>query len=197
MDEFPANSRKAGEGEARPKVERVVSGDVRRRRRGLGRRFKEVFIVGDARTTSEYVVFDVLIPAVRDMMFEAVEAGFRRMIYGETHRPHRGMPGGGYEDVGRVAYNKMSKTPTQTRQPQLSRQARSRFDLDDLVIPNRHDATAVVDQMFDILSQWGTISVADLYEMVGIESVHTDMKWGWTQLRGAKAVRLSLSLIHI
>jgi hypothetical protein len=34
------------------------------------------------------------------------------------------------------------------------------------------------------------MNVADLYELTGLESNHTDMKWGWTQLRGAKAVRL-------
>jgi len=33
------------------------------------------------------------------------------------------------------------------------------------------------------------VTVADLYELTGIASSHTDNKWGWTELRGARAVR--------
>jgi hypothetical protein len=32
--------------------------------------------------------------------------------------------------------------------------------------------------------------VDELYEMTGIASTHTDRKWGWTSLPGAKVVRL-------
>jgi hypothetical protein len=55
MQEFPANSAKPRTGllkvpppGERPKVERVVSGEAKTRKRGLGKQFKETFIAGTA-----------------------------------------------------------------------------------------------------------------------------------------------------
>lgn len=200
MQDFPANSRKAEE--ADPPTDRttrvgeaVTTAQVSRRKRGLGRKFRETFIVGDARSTSEHVMFDVLIPAVRDMLYDAFDAGVRRMIFGESSRSRPGGTGG-YSSVGHVNYAGMNKSPqpgsrasTAPQSRSITRSSRARHDFHELIIPDRHGATEVIDQMFEILSRYGSVSVADLYELTGIESSHTDIKWGWTQLRGAKAVR--------
>jgi hypothetical protein len=42
--------------------------------------------------------------------------------------------------------------------------------------------------MFDILSRYEVVLVADLYELTGIQTSHTDHRWGWNSLRGAKVV---------
>jgi len=33
------------------------------------------------------------------------------------------------------------------------------------------------------------VSVADLYELTGVQSAHTDQKWGWVDLRGSNVER--------
>lgn len=199
MEEFPGNSRKAGKSEPRSEPdnkrveEAVTTAKIGKRRVGLGRRLKQTFIVGDARSTTEYVVGEVVIPAIRDMLFEMVESGFRRMIYGNSNRPGGGAPSG-YSSVGHVAYNRMSQPstshPAMTSSPTVSRQSRARHSFQELVIPSREDANEVLDRMYDIMSRYGSVSIADLYELTGVQSSHTDIKWGWTELRGAKAVRL-------
>ena len=193
MENFPPNSQKARAATEPKKIERVTSADATRRPKGLGRRLKDVFIGDDPRATMDYVFMDVIIPGARDMLFDAVEAGFQRLIYGESAR-RRGGPPGGYGNVGHVNYQGMSRPPTASRSPQqehmLSRRSRARNSFDELVIPSRREAEEVIDRMFDILSQYGEVSVAQLYSLTGVQSSHTDMKWGWTQLRGAKAVPL-------
>jgi len=72
----------------------------------------------------------------------------------------------------------------------LSRASRARHDFADIVIPSQREANEVIDRLFDLLSRYGSASVADLYELTGIQSNHTDMKWGWTELPGARAARL-------
>lgn len=198
MQDFPANSQKAKPtSEPKEKIERVTSAEAVRRKRGLGRQFKETFIGGDARTAAEHVVFVVLIPSMKDMMFEAFESGLRSFIFGEGTRGARrsgGSSSQGYGGLGQVAYNRMNPSanskPVTAQQKMLSRRARARHDFDDLVIPSRRDAEEVIDRMFEELSRYGSVSVADLYELTGIQSAHTDMKWGWTSLQGAKAVPL-------
>jgi len=196
MQDFPANSRKAktapdGSPEERPRVERVTSAEAVRRKRGLGRQFKETFIGGSGRGAVEYMVTEVVVPAVRDTMAEALQTGIEKLIYGDT-RPRRGpsAPPGG--SSGYVNYQRISATPT-VKPPQprmLSRRSRTRQDFGEIVIASRVEADEVIERMFDILSRYGSVTVADLYELTGIASSHTDYKWGWNELRGAKAVRL-------
>ncbi len=85
-------------------------------------------------------------------------------------------------------YSGISKPkPQPGPQRMLSRASRARHDFSDLIIPSRQEAEEVIDQLFEVMSRHGSVSVADLYELTDIQSSHTDMKWGWTNLRGAKA----------
>ena len=201
MQDFPANSAKARarsespQSEERPeKIERVTSAEAGRRKRGVGRQFKETFIGGDARTAADYALVEIVIPAIRDLLFNAVQGSLDRWIYGDTRRGiHRG-GSSSYSTVGHVDYAGMnpssqrSSTPSRTRM--LSRRSRERQDFDEIVIPSRAEAEEVLDRMFEFLSRYGMVTVAELYGMTGISSSHTDQKWGWTSLGGAKVVRL-------
>ena len=198
MTEFPPNSRKA---QARPdepkRLERVTSAEAQRRKRGLGRQFREAFIGGNARTAAEYMVTEVVVPAIRDTLAEALQSGIENLIYGETRRPHHrrsSVSTRTYEDVGRVNYQSMSSSAPprahQSSSPMLSRRSRTRQEFDEIVIQSRQEANEVLDRMYDILSRYGSVAVADLYELTGIQAAHTDYKWGWTDLRGAKASKL-------
>jgi hypothetical protein len=71
----------------------------------------------------------------------------------------------------------------------MSRMARSRHDFDEIVLQSRTEAEEVIDRLFDLVSRYDTATVADLYELVGIQGSHTDHKWGWTDLRGADVSR--------
>lgn len=198
MQDFPANSQKAkthsdppGE---REKIERVTSAETIRRKRNLGHQFKETFIGGSARMAFEYMVTDVVVPAIRDTLAEAIQGGIERLIYGDN-RPRRGGGMSSYSNVGHVNYQRMgtpnrggSSPPTQNRM--LSRQSRARQSFDELVIQTRVEAEEVLDRMYDLLSRYGMVTVAELYELTGVQSSHTDHKWGWTELRGAKVSRL-------
>lgn len=192
MQDFPANSQKAKATEApREKLQPVTSAETVRRKRGLGRQFKEAFIRGSSRDAFGYMLEEVVVPAIRDTFAEALQGGIERLIYGEKTGTRSRSSSIMSSSMGHVAYNAMSspsKSPAQQRA--LSRQARARHALDELVIPTRQEAEEVLDRMFDLLSRDGEVRVAHLYELTGVRAEHTDWKWGWTALRGAKAVRL-------
>lgn len=200
MQDFPGNSAKAKARSSeepkekdRPKVERVTSAEAVRRKRGIGRQFKETFIGGSARMAVEYMAMEVIIPSAKDMIAEAMQSGIEKLIYGDS-RPRRGVTPSSYSNIGHVNYRGMSAPTTRNDKPpasrMLSRRSRTRQNFDEVVIPSRQEAEEVIDRMFDILSRYGTVTVADLYELTGIQSSHTDHKWGWSELRGAKAARL-------
>jgi len=197
MQDFPSNSHKAAQArnqEPAPRLERVTSGEVKVRRKSLGNKVRNVFLAGDPRIAIEYVVTEVAVPAIKDMFSEMFHAGIDSMIYGDNRRSHprRNRPPT-YSDVGHVNYTGYSSnTPARPSRQQttLSPRARTKQDFGEIIIQNRQEANDVIDTMIEILSMHGSVPVADLYALTGIRAEHTDHKWGWTDLRGARARRL-------
>ncbi len=190
MDAYPPNSRKAAQAPPaqEPKhIERVTSAEAHQRKQGLGKQFKKTFVGGDAKTTANYVFLSVLLPAVRDMLVDAGSQGLERLIYGESRGSRRPSAPSGYSNLGHVAYNRMS---TKTPQPrQISPQSRQSHNFGDIQVESRVEANNVLDRMYDLLSKYEVVTVADLYALTGIAGTHVDHKWGWTDLRGASARR--------
>lgn len=203
--EFPGNARRA----MRPtdktektekvdpvdekKIEKVVEGSVLRRKKPLSKRFLDTFVGGDARGVVGYVMLEVLLPAAKDMVADAVSQGVERLIFGEARSTSRRT---GYRPAGiggYTSYNRMSSSPPAPRrdeQRNISRTARARHEFDEIILATRVEAEEVIDRLFDLVSRYETATVADLYELVGISGNYTDDKWGWTDLRGAGARRI-------
>lgn len=186
--EFPPNSARS-KVEAEPteekKVEAVVTGEVQRRKKPLGKRFQDTFFGGDARGTAVFVIGSVLIPAAKDMLVETGQQFIERMVYGDTKRRSFNR---GPNPAGHISYNRMAPSDRPPA-PSMSRRARARHEFDEIVIPSRGEAEEVLDRMFDLLSRYDSVSVADLYELTGVQSAHTDQKWGWVDLRGSQVTR--------
>jgi len=169
-------------------IKRVTSDEPIRRKKSLGKQFKETFVAGDAKTAVRYVMFDVLIPAAKDMIAEAGTQGIEKLIFGDTRRRGSTPPQAG--PTGYVSYNRYAMGNRQTApQRVLSRQARARHDFDEIVLVSRVEAEEVIDKLYEVVSRYGAATVADLYELVGSPGTHTDNKWGWTNLRGAGVSR--------
>ena len=43
--------------------------------------------------------------------------------------------------------------------------------------------------MDELIETYGIVSVADLYELVGVDGEYTDNDYGWTNIRNADVVR--------
>lgn len=188
--EFPPNSKKAQERDEPKRVERVTSADAVRRKKSLGRQFRETFVGGDAKTALHYVIYNVLIPAAKDSISDAVASGIEKWLFGESRGgKRRGGPSSGAQ--GYVSYNRMGPADDRPPMPRsISRRARARHDFDDIVLANRTEAEEVIDRLFDLVSRYEAATVADLYELTGLDSSHTDNKWGWTDMRGANVTRV-------
>lgn len=178
---------------SKPKVQKVVTGDVIRRKKPLGKRFRETFIGGeDIQSVFQYVTIEVLAPAAKDMLADAISQGAERMIFGESRNRGRrtiSRAGSSYVSYNNIKGSSLIRQKEDPR-PTLSRQARRSHDFDEIVLESRAEATEVIDQLFTMVDQYGQASVNDLYELVGITGEYTDETWGWTDLRGANVSRV-------
>src|SRR5690606_41700053 len=72
----------------------------------------------------------------------------------------------------------------------VSNRARTAHNFDDIGLETRVEAEEVIDQLFELVSKYGHASVADLYGLLGVTANYTDEKYGWTDLRGSKPVKV-------
>lgn len=186
--DFPPNSDVSKRAAEDKDLTRVTSGEVVRKKKSLRKRFSESFVAGDAKTATRYVVLDVLLPAAKDMVVEAVSSGFEKLIYGEARR-YRGSTPPQTGPTGFIQYHRMAQSRLPSAQRAMSRQARARHDFDEIVLESRTEAEEVIDRLYEVISRYESATVADLYELVGLASSHTDHKWGWTDIRGAGVSR--------
>ena len=192
MDDYPGNSRELPVKKAQPKqkeepkVEKVVTGEVITRKKPLHRRFVETFMGGDARGAVDYVVMEVLIPAARDAIADAVSQGVEKIVFGEVKSSRRGSSR--YASTGQTSYTRYS-SPTRANsygrpEPRMSYRARANHDFKEIVLATRIEAESVLEEMDAHIGRYGSVSVTNLYNLIGITGDYTDSKWGWKDSRG-------------
>lgn len=193
IQNYPSNAHKAKSPEKRdtpekPKMEKVADGE--HRKKSLGKKIGETFTGDDARSVGEYVLFDVVIPAAKTMISDAVGQGVERMLFGDVRRPRTS----GAARTNYTSYNRMRPTTSPGRAfeadgPSLSKRARATHDFGEIILPDRGKAEVVLERMGDALDMYGVVTVTDFYDLVGISGSYTDDKWGWYDLRGARVMR--------
>ena len=190
INQFEPNSHKYNKDKDRPektKLEPVVAGQAHRR--SLGRRFAKTFFTEDTKDVKGYLIFDVLIPAIKDTLVNMITGGANMLFYGDNrgnsrnrsnYNPYR-------NDVSRQA----SATRTSSYSPSGRRRMLNNFD--DIALSSRAECQQVLDAMNEAIYTYGSVSVADLYDLVNMsrESEFTDNKFGWVDLTGAGYSRLS------
>jgi len=185
---FPSNSKKTKE-EPDKKIEKVVTGKVVERKKGVGKKFSEVFLGGDTiSSVVGYMFNDVLIPAAKSTISDMVSSGIEMLLFGTTggKRNTRGGSSKSYTSYANY-YKSDAKTD---RAKHMSSESRARHNFDDIILETRGEAEEVLSHLVDLTIDYGIASVADLYDLVGIPSSFTDNKYGWEDLSGATTSRV-------
>jgi hypothetical protein len=189
---IPGNSYKMREGEAvaqeqvaepREKVEKVIEGKVVKRKQPLWKRAARSMIADDAQSVGDFILVDVIIPAAKNLIRDIVVGGTDRALYGSAKARGRvgtTIVGGGLSSL-RTRYDKMAEERPRT----LSRESRAKHDFDDIVLDDRNEAITVMEELISRVSRFGSASVTDLYDLVGVTGSFTDQRWGWTDLSTA------------
>lgn len=201
MDNYPSNSNRAREAQAagpkkkpseaeRPKVKRVVTGEVQLRKKPLFSRFMvNMFGGDDARSVWSHVSSDVLIPAARDAIADGVITAVEQKLYGGSRGGRRSSGSSSRGGGPNVNYSRFSSSPTRNMghrpdpredpRPRLSREARSAHRLDEIILDTRREGEEVLDQLFNLVDQYGTASLNDLYDMLGETPDYASDRYGW------------------
>lgn len=188
--EFPSNSN-ISRGNEPKNLPRVTTNPVTRRKRSVGRRFADVFVGGDARSVWGYIAYDVLIPAVKDMVSDAIGSGVERMLFGDSAKSSRRSssgstftPYGSFSSAGKQS----NRFQQQSSAPSVNR--RVGVDFDEIVFTTRPEAEAALYAMYEVIEKYGVINVNEFYEIIGVTGEFTGEKYGWANLSNARVERV-------
>lgn len=171
-------------------VEKVVSGSVKVKKKPFGQKFRETFLATDGKQVRDYIINDVLLPSARDLLFDMINKGVGRLMYGERGRIPGGGTFGGVKTPYATPVNRMfGMGGVQTFSPgqrMFQAPGLQPASPDDFLLPSREDAEVIIEAVNDRLQAYGTVSVYELKKMLGLSTNHAENKWGWDNLRGAR-----------
>ena len=186
---YPGNSDRAKE-----KKEIVSVAKARVKRESTAKKVVGEIIREDARSVGETVLWDVIIPTVKNLISDTVTRGIESMLYGGDSRPRSRSS---YSDYSGYSRPKGTRDrPAERRERRSARHAEP--ERNEIIFDTRSDANDVIDRMSDLIDQYGQVSLADLNALIGASSNFIDDTWGWTDMGSfdVRQVRDGFMLTH-
>ena len=147
------------------------------------RKLTDIFISEDVTNVKDYIIFDVVVPALKKAIYDLVVGTLDMSLYGgrgNSNRPKADKVSyRDYNDISRSGNCSGDRTRTT-----------SGYSYDDIVVETRGEAETVLSRMDEIMEEYSIVRVADLYDLVGVTGDYTDNNYGWTNIRNAKIVRV-------
>lgn len=160
---YPPNSYKSKE-ENRKKVEKVATGNEKKKSS-----FLTNFFENDLEDVFHYIFQDVLIPAAKRMLADALNNGVEMWLFDRSSNKS-----GEY-----VSYDGYSRRRGQSERREATHSGRR---LRYITFDTRSEAQVVLNNLCDLCDEYDGATVADYYDLAGVLSDYTDNKYGWTEL---------------
>lgn len=168
--------------EERPKLEKVVDGTVKVRKKSTARKVAEVFISEELHNVGDSIIFDLLVPAIKNTIVDIVESGIEMLFYGKTAKGSRRTRNGTTVLYDQFSKNNGINAPRSTRG--------SVYDVADAIFEDRGRAELVLDQLIEYIDRYKEATVHDFYDACGVTTTnYNDNYYGWKDLHGAIVTR--------
>lgn len=193
LNQYRGNSNASKQNETPEREPMQVVANGKKVPQSAGRRFISEFIADDIHTIKDYILWDVLLPAVKNAISDTVTNGIDMLLFGQTRTrggntvkritPYSSLYSNNVSGNRVVKYNET----VQDRRPR----SLGGYSYQEVVLATRPEAEDVLAQMRLYLDRYGVVSVGDLYGAVGEIPDMIDNKWGWSDLSGACVQRCS------
>lgn len=147
------------------KIQRVTQGVRNNKKDSVLSWMCSHFIAMKPKDVATHVLDDVVAPGVLRFLSDIIDHAKNLLFFGD-----------GEVSSGYTAYG--SKSKSQTPAPP-SKEDKMKGNFTNVEIKNRDDAVAVKNNILDHLSKYGVVPVSVFYDLVGLESDHTDYNYGW------------------
>lgn len=194
MEQYKSNSFKSKEAQivepdiSQKKTDKVILGKAKVKKKSEVQKFADVFISEDVSNVKNYILNGVLIPAIKDAIYDIVVNGAKMTLFGESAGTSSRRSNSSSTN-SRVSYRSYYDNDRRTTSNNIPK--RSGYDFDPIIFENAGDAQYTLDKMIEIIdSQYQVVSVMDMYCAAGLDCPYTYDSYGWTSLAGADVVKV-------
>lgn len=166
------------------KVEKIVKGNVKTRKQTFGRKVAKAIFAEELPDVKEHVVWDVVIPGIRDGIRNAL-INIVESIFGG------GINSGSRSGGSRVSYRNGGVDYNKSFNNNRARRSEGMYAFEDVIFDNRGEAEEVRDQLNYNIERYGYVSILDYYDMCGLRTRPSDANYGWTNVHNATVERVS------
>lgn len=177
MEDYPSNAIKPKDGVPEKKIEKIAEAVIKKKKPS----FTDTFISEDVVKVKNYVLVDVIIPMIKKAIYDGVTGSLKMTLFGGSGSGDRG------SNPSKISYRSYYETAKDSR-PAETRRPSTVSQYDDVVIENRDMAEGVLKSMKEIIYTYGEVSIADFYDLIGIQGEHPSNKYGWTNLWNAEVL---------
>lgn len=182
---FKEEQKTARPEEPKKEIQKVIKGQVKVKKKGIIGTAVDTFVNEDLSNIKTYLISDVIIPTIKNTIWDAITNSLDMILFGPNGRVKRNAPGS--SRVPYVSYNKYSNNGTSRSSNEEPR--RGRYDFGSITFTSKADAEEVLRQMDAIMDTYKMVTVSDFYDLVGITGDYTDQKYGWQNIRNAQVIR--------
>ena len=142
-----------------------------------------VFGENGIKAIGRYVGSEIVVPAIKGIIVDGFITGVTKAVYGDTSGPVRPKSYGTQPTGGYTNYNRYSSAQPAPVKPGngYAQNVRASNRVGEYVIPDRADALETLQVLTDIAVKYGSVSVADYYDMIGVSTEYTDNSYGWIE----------------
>lgn len=164
------------------RVDKVVKSAVKLKPKSSASKIADVFFKEDIKSVAGYVISDIALPKIKELIFEAGKGALFKALWGGDVRKDSNsrMP------IDYVSYRSFSNSSTSSNSAPASDSRNKTPKYDEIAFTTRGDAERVLVELEAIQGRYGLVRLADLYEAVGITPEHTYHKYGWTNVKGTR-----------
>lgn len=195
MENFPSNSRRIPLGAPNPEPAPEKKFDaplfdashVTQRKKGVGQRMRETFFPSDAGSIVRYLVEDVVVPNLKDFLFDFFNHGLQQTLYGEVRNAARRPTGYGTSSgTGTMSTPYHSRFNANPNRPQPRSTTREPDYVEDnvIVLKTKVEVQELLEVLEGTLDEYGSFSVADINDILGLTDPYTNRRWGWKSMQG-------------
>lgn len=174
----------------KPKYENVLNTQPVKKKKGLmGRLVTGIVGPEGLPGIGSYVSEEIIVPAIKNIIEDAVTSGIGMILHGDSrrgaprsytrHNPNRYMTYGGSPRPTTNYTSRYTSMQPEPQQRNLQSRGSSR-GLEDFIIENREDASYILVTLTEHADMYGSVSIADYYDLIGQPTEYTDNNYGWT-----------------
>lgn len=169
----------------------VVTNPVTTKKKSVATKLAETFVADDVSNVKDYILFDVLIPGIKDTISTIFHNSLDMIMFGSSKNRSRSASTNSRTSYTRY-YDERNYRRDDRDRDRVNYSSR-RCDIDEIIFRTKREAEEVLFEMQELYDRFRNVSIADLYQLIDkpVDSRNWTLNdYGWEDLSSVDVIRV-------